>query len=35
VKQGPGRLVIVVPDGGAVTQLIGGDESFWSRSIAD
>ena len=35
VKQGAGRLIIVVPNGGAVTQVIGGDESFWSRSIAD
>lgn len=35
VTQGGGRLIIVVPDGGAVAQLIGGDESFWSRSIAD
>ena len=35
IKQGAGRLIIVVPNGGAVAQLIGGDESFWSKSIAD
>lgn len=35
VKQGPGRMVVVVPNGGNVTQIIGGDESFWSKSIAD
>lgn len=35
VKQGAGRLIIVVPNGGAVGQLIGGDEAFWSKSIAD
>lgn len=35
VKQGPGRMIIVVPNGGAVGQLIGGDEAFWSKSIAD
>jgi hypothetical protein len=35
VKQGPGRMIIVVPNGSAVGQLIGGDEAFWSRSIAD
>lgn len=35
LKQGTGRMIIVVPNGAAVVQIIGGDEAFWSRSIAD
>jgi hypothetical protein len=36
MKQGAGRMIIVVPNwAGTVRQIIGGDESFWSRSIAD
>lgn len=35
LTRGAGRLIVVVPNGGAVGQLIGGDEAFWSKSIAD
>lgn len=36
VTKGAGRMVVVVDSGaGTVTQIIGGDEAYWSRSIAD
>ncbi|MGH2722596.1 MAG: hypothetical protein ACRDJO_13495 [Actinomycetota bacterium] len=36
VASGGGRLIVVVDDGSKrVTQIIGGDEGYWSRSIAD
>jgi hypothetical protein len=36
VQGGGGRMIIVVDDAsGKVTQIIGGDENYWSRSIAD
>ena len=34
-QKGPGRMVVLVEPGGNVTQIIGGDPGFWSRSIAD
>jgi hypothetical protein len=36
VQVGGGRMIIVVDDASEkVTQIIGGDENYWSRSIAD
>ena len=36
VMQGPGRMIVVVPDETRkVSQIIGGDPEYWSRSIAD
>ena len=36
VERGGGRLIIVVDDASqTVMNLTGGDQEFWSRSIAD
>ena len=36
VTQGRGHMVVIVDDGTSkVTRIIGGDDTFWSRSIAD
>ena len=36
VTRGRGHMVVIVDDGTSkVTRIIGGDDTFWSRSIAD
>ena len=35
VTRGPGRMIVIVEPGAAVTQIVGGSEASWSRLIAD
>ena len=35
IEKGAFRMIVVVEPGANVTQIIGGDPGFWSRSIAD